>query len=448
MTSSISTRKVGRRAMMTELFASVRVPLAVGVADHKSAARSVTSLALLLMFGSAIVSAGTLFRSPVAYDAGGNGTSSIAVADVNRDGIADLIVANTGGVNTAGGSVGVLLGNGDGTFKPPLTYALSGAAAVAVGDVNGDGKPDIVVTGSYSPVAVFLGNGDGTFQPVQVYGTGPFITSSIALGDMNGDGKLDVIIGIGDCAPGVCGSDGAVGVFLGKGDGSFKKVHLYDSGGSPGGPGGRLEISLVVADVNEDGKLDVLVANPGGAGTGGVGVIGVLLGRGDGTLKAVRTFGAGDGFDASSIAVADVNNDGKEDLVVANYCATELCPGTGTGSVAVLLGNGNGTFQTAQTYDSAGYGASGIAVADVNGDGEEDLVVVNQSADNIRRGLIGVLLGNGDGTFQPAQTYSTHGQFASAIALANLNRDTKLDIVAANANLSGGDGTVGVLLGK
>jgi len=172
------------------------------------------------------------------------------------------------------------------------------------------------------------------------------------------------------------------------------------------GSGGLYARSVAVADVNGDGKPDLAVANlclteyncPNG-------LVGVLLGNGDGTFQTAVTYGSG-GYYAMSVAVADVNGDGKPDLVVANNCTSgDFSNGCTdpSGTVGVLLGNGDGTFQAAVTYGSGGYYSSSVAVADVNGDGKPDLVVANECADtSCTNGSVGVLLGNGDGTFQAA----------------------------------------------
>src|SRR5208282_1527288 len=303
-----------------------------------------------------------LFLGVVDYDSAGNGTCFVAVADVNGDGKPDVVVSN------GNGTVGVLLGNGDGTFQPAVTFnpGLQSQAGIALADLNGDGKPDLLVANA-SGVAVLLGNGDGTFQPAVTYGSG---------------------------------------------------------GSSPW--------SVAVADVNRDGKPDLIVANYSSS------TVGVLLGNGDGTFQAAVTYSSGGGFRAPSIAVADLNGDGKPDLAVANDC------GGCDGSVAVLLGNGDGTFRPAVLYDSGGDLTWGGAIADVNGDGKPDLIVLNTF--NYYTANISVLLGNGDGTFQPALTYGSGAMWVYSIVVADVNGDGEPDLVVGNETLSGGDGSVGVLL--
>src|SRR6266496_5562035 len=177
------------------------------------------------------------------------------------------------------------------------------------------------------------------------------------------------------------------------------------------GSGGHYATSAAAADVNGDGKPDLLVASECVSSTNcNNGVVGILLGNGDGTFQAAQTYDSG-GLYAFSIAVANVNGDGKPDLLVANQCADVSC---GTGSAGVLLGNGDGTFQAPQTYNSGGQQTRSIAVADVNGDGKPDLLVVNECS-SCTNGGVGILLGNGNGTFQPAQNYNSGGQQASSI---------------------------------
>ncbi|MBZ5658487.1 MAG: FG-GAP-like repeat-containing protein [Acidobacteriia bacterium] len=382
--------------------------------------------AILLSLSSASWAADELFKAAQSYESGGIWATGVAVADVNGDGRPDLLVANQCGddPNCGGiGSVGILLGNGDGSFQAAHSYESGGHApmALAVGDVNGDGNPDLLVTNScitedhcdIGVASVLLGNGGGTFQTAQGYESGGQNATSIAVGDVNGDGRPDLL---------VANAQG-VAVLLGNGDGTFQAAHNYGSGAW----------SLTLGDVNGDAKPDLLVAD-------GLLGVAVLLGNGDGTFQTARTYSSG-GSISRSVAIGDVNRDGRLDLLVANECnGGGLCD---HGIVGVLLGNGDGTFQTALTYNSSGLWPFSITVGDVNGDGKIDLLVTNEclSYDVCDSGIVGVLLGEDDGTFQTAQQYKSGGRNAISMALADVNGDGKLDAVVANHI-----GGVGVLL--
>jgi hypothetical protein len=239
-----------------------------------------------------------------------------------------------------------------------------------------------------------------------------------------------------------------VGVLLGNGDGTFQRAVGYESGGHWGG-------SLAVADVNKDGKLDIVVTNfcgsSGGScsdGTFPEGSVSVLLGTGDGTFEPAVWYDSGwEG--ASAVAVADVNGDGKPDLLVGN-CGPDGCDPSAPGVVGVLLGNGNGTFQPPMTYPTAS-GVTSIKAADVNLDGKLDLVVATWGAGlGSIDGAVGVLLGNGDGTFQATVTADSGEAYAGSLAVADVNGDGKPDAIVTNDCRSGclvnTGSTVGVLL--
>jgi hypothetical protein len=280
------------------------------------------------------------FQPVVPYGSGGMFSSSVAVADVNADGKPDVLLTNQCSDSNCDGSVGVLLGNGDGTFQAALTYPAGGnqAFAIVVADVNGDGKPDLLATthnlrcsgASCGVVAVLLGNGDGTFQPAVTYPSGGhsvFFSSMLAVADVNGDGKPDIVVENGQCC---FVADGVTGVLLGNGDGTFNTVVTYKLGAGCDGT------SATVADVNGDGKPDLIVTDMCTKANGSnEGVAGVFLGNGDGTFQPGVAYSAG-GFFTYSVAVADLNGDGKPDLVVTNLCAGSCL----SGSVGVLLNNG------------------------------------------------------------------------------------------------------------
>jgi hypothetical protein len=346
-------------------------------------------------------------------------------------------------------------------FLPAVPYNPGGEdpLAVAVADVNGDGKPDLLVVncdpvGSdncgndirHGLVGVLLGNGDGTFQQAVTYDPGGFEAWSVAVADVNGDGKPDLVVANLCTSSSNC-TIGKVGVLLGNGDGTFQPVVAYHSGGSTAW-------SVAVADVNGDGKPDLVVANLCGTSSDcTTGNVGVLLGKGDGTFRAAVIYDPG-GARPVSIAVADVNGDGKPDLLVADWNAAYY----NTSAVGVLLGNGDGTFQPAiLNYDPFGTAPQSLAVADVNGDGNPDLLWVNlYSSDNLcgssdGYSLVTVRLGKGDGTFPEGGFYCSGGVETFSIAVADVNGDGKPDLMLANACLTeecSTDGVVSVLAGN
>ena len=382
-----------------------------------------------------MASTAPLLLPAVTYDPGDQ-AFSVAVADVNEDGRSDLVVANAG---LAEGSIGVLLGRGDGAFQPVVTYNSGGnlPQSVAVGDVNGDGKPDLLVANcgqigvnlcnrSDGLVGVLLGNGDGTFLPVVTYDSGGSTAMSIAIADLNGDGKPDLLLA-NECGTSADCGRGSVGILMGNGDGTFQTAKNYDLGNAIH--------SAVTADVNGDGKLDLLMVMGGIYNNVGIG-----LGNGDGTFQPVVSYNSG-GNSALSVVVADVNGDGKPDLLVGNQC--DLSSNCDDGSLGVLLGNGDGTFRPVVNYGSGGPALGGLAVADLNSDGNPDLVDAS-----FFHNTVGVLLGKGDGTFEAIRIFGSGGRFPRSIALADLNGDEEPDIAVANFCSDGGcpPGSVGVLL--
>jgi hypothetical protein len=232
----------------------------------------------------------------------------------------------------------VLIGNGDGTFQPPVDYTVGlQPASVVVGDFNGDHKPDLAVSNSgANTVSILLNNGGGTFQPHVDYpvGTDP---QSLATGDFRGGGILDLAV--------VDYTAGTVSILLGNGNGTFAPGTPLAIGAQPQG--------VVSADFNGDGKLDLAV-------TTALGQVLIFLGNGDGTFQSSVAYGDntfGDSFGFPS--VADFNGDGKPDLIIG-----------GTYIAAILLNRGDGTFQP-PIFNFLSTGL--VAAADFNQDGAPDL---------------------------------------------------------------------------
>ena len=352
------------------------------------------------------------FSPAVSYAAGSFGYA-VAVGDFNGDGKPDLAVATSNGNNASSTvSVSILLGNGDGTFQASrnFTAGAGGGGSLVVGDFNGDGKVDLAVL-ARNGVSVLLGNGDGTFQAPRNFATG-FTPDALAVGDFNGDGKPDLVT--------ANSSSNNVSVLLGNGDGTFQTAVSYAVGATPQ--------SVVVGDFNGDGKPDLAVADRGDSLGRSAGVS-VLLGNGDGTFQAAQNFAAG--FYPISVGVGDFNGDGKPDLAVANFP-----PDFVDGTVSVLLGNGDGTFQAAQNF-AVRVLCRFVAVGDFNGDGKPDLAVANLVSNTVS-----VLPGNGDGTFQPPQNFGV-GSLPISVGVGDFNGDGRSDLAVANF-----DGTVSVLMNQ
>lgn len=369
--------------------------------------------------------------------------------DVNNDGKLDLVW--TPNSNNDFGSpaqqVNVQLGNGDGTFQPPIsTAAFPGVFVVGYGDFNGDGNLDLLVeSGSDSQqvphvLAIMLGNGDGTFQapkPIADSATvpgGSGLTSGfVAVADLNGDGKLDVVYAAaaGPLSPAGTGPapEGVI-VLFGNGDGTFTVGGQFATD--------TYAAQVALADLNGDGKLDLVLAGArpflGGPGTGSV--VETLLGNGDGTFGTELVipgtqFDTTGSADPANFAVADFNGDGIPDLVYFSPRPALFYPG-----------KGDGTFGTPVPTPASG--ASAVTpLADFNGDGKLDLWMPQEGV---------LLLGNGDGTFAIAfDTESLNTPNPVTLRLANVagdfNGDGKIDAAGlVNGVDANGNGTVTINL--
>jgi len=342
-------------------------------------------------------------QSIVAYDLNGDGNIDIAVVDLNRGGEGDTALASP---------MAVLYGNGKGEFKPAVVYEVIFPFGIAEGDLNGDGIPDLIVAGGEETdplIFAFLGTSTGKFQAAADFNAGVTAPEAFAVGDFNGDGNPDLA---------VTGSQSNnISILLGNGKGGFSPGATFDTGPTP--------IGVVSGDFNGDGKTDLAVVN------NGLDNVSILLGKGDGTFGTAVNFGAGQA--PVYVVAGDFNGDGKLDLAVTNSAGN---------NVSILLGKGNGTFGEPTNF-ATGVEPEFIAVGDLNGDGKLDLAVAN-FAENFGVGSVSVLFGKGDGTFQPAISLATNALEAAGIAIADFNGDSKPDIVVANF----GNASVSVFLGN
>jgi hypothetical protein len=346
----------------------------------------------------------------------------VVVGDFNRDGKVDFASLNSTGLS-------VVLGNGDGTFRPPVNYATGVDSFLVASDFDGDGNTDLAAGNFDGTITLLLGNGDGTFRPGASLGVGSTI-GAMAGGDFNGDGKADLIFTTSNTIS--SGPFTSVNLLPGNGDGTFGAPTGYAYLGNLSG----LPNPLLVGDWNGDGKPDVVVANVPSVynpyppptlypSTYSVTTL-MLFGTGDGYAQNEASLYLKDIYAPAQCASCsqyrspiltlvsgDFNGDGKTDLAVGGQAF-----GTNAAITELLLGNGDGTFQGPVSYP-------GIAMAsgDFNGDGVIDLVVVGAS------GTPDILLGNGDGTFQQGPALPA----GIPLRVADFNGDGKADILGTNS---------------
>ena len=323
------------------------------------------------------------------------GPLALAIADFNGDGKSDLVT-----VNETAGTVSVLLGNGDGSFRPRADFpACSFPFAIVAADFNNDGILDVAVSSQNTAyVCILIGNGDGTFQqPLRywvVRGASPILAA-----DYWHDGKIALLA--------VATQEGNLKTVSVGSDGSLSGTVIY----------GRqfTGISqLFMGDFNNDLIPDLLA-------TENLSSIYLYPGNGDGAFQPyvypVTPF-------ANPLTLGDLNADGNLDLIAA-----------GNNGVATILGNGDSTFRMSVQQDLTSW-SYGLTSADVDGDGKLDVVVA--SSDN----TVGVLLGNGDGTLKAPIRYPV-GSAPSAVVSGDFNGDGATDLAVVNSQ----DDSVSILLG-
>ena len=318
----------------------------------------------------------------------------IAVADLNHDGVPDIVTADAGS-----NSISVLLGNKDGTYQPRKVYKVGNTNAnpdsVTLADLDGDGNLDAIVTGhDDNTVTILWGKGDGTFSSSTVIGTFFSGPHRVAVGDLDGDGHMDFAV--------VDSGADNIELYFGKGNRQFTHANL----GTPGSP-----TSITFGDLNGDGKPDIVV---GGA------EVSVFLNLGNRQFSSTN-YSLFNGDRADQVIVEDVNHDGKGNVITASQQQA---------AVNILLNNGDGTLDQNQndivTYPLSG-GATGLFLQDVNGDGIPDLIVSYTAGS-----AISVLIGTTQGHFL-ARTDSVVTALTDHIAVTHLSASDNVDLIGSSS---------------
>ena len=390
--------------------------------NYISCLRGMVSAALFsvaILFFQISTSAQTASFARTDYPTLGN--NHIA-ADLNGDGIPDL-------AGTSINAAAVMLGNGDGTFRPKVNYTVGGQAQdLTTGDFNSDGRVDLVVSlnDPIFSLSLLIGNGDGTFSaPVNFENNAAQEDSpAVVATDLDNDGRLDVVLAHAiSCFVSPCVAARTITVMLGFGDGTFQTPFDIEVGTGMS--------RIAVGDFNNDAIKDLGIAGDNSQ-------VYILLGIGNGsflkqpaiTLTADTLF-----VDGTDIDVADLNRDTIQDLVVA-------IPTNGS-RTAILMGNGDGTFQPARIITEPRLRVPQFQViADFNRDGNLDLAL---ALANGTEGLFEILNGNGDGTFGAPRLYAAPPPLSSVgggtLVTGDFNRDGRPDIalpiIGANPGLAG-----------
>lgn len=315
-------------------------------------------------------------------------SGGLTTGDLNGDGIKDIIATDP-----SVGFARAFLGNGNATFRAPITLTVPNANEAAIGDIDKDGKADVVLTSGNS-LYFLKGNGNGTFNASISYAVGPNPREA-KLGDFNGDGALDFLSSN-------TGSNYA-SVLLGNGDGSFTSARTFFAGNNAEG--------AATGDFNGDGKLDFVTTNTGPD------YAQVFLGNGDGTFRTGSVLTTAN--NPGNVETGDFDGDGNIDLVTTSDQYV----------VSINYGNGDGTFKTRVSWSVTGNTA--VTVSDVNGDGRDDFVGVTPFSN------IAAIMTSTGSSFTPGASLNTGGTWMRTLAMDDFNGDGVTDI-ASGASFSGG----------
>lgn len=339
------------------------------------------------------------YTSPTSYFS--EAPTDVATGDLDNDGAIDIVTSNRG---VSGSSVRVFIGDGQGTFNPPALFSLGeDPAALAVGDLNGDGALDIVTAnydavnpGLPSTLSVFLGQGDGSFGMSNSYSIQAG-ARDLTLVDVNNDANLDAVVTLP--------TEDVVSVSLGVGDGTFATAASYQTGATP--------YSVATADLNGDGKLDLAVSNSNDS------TLSLLIGQGDGSFTNAGSLSTA--LAPSNIGIADLNDDGTLDIAFREL-----------GRLSLFLGDGSGGYSAVMTLSDI-TGISDFALTDANGDGSVD-VAYSQAISFGLPDFSGFLLNDGTGVFQAATSTLTTTENIQDIAVGDFNGDGIIDSAAINGS--------------
>lgn len=372
-----------------------------------------------VLLGASLVIAAIPSTTPTTFEpsvqqTAGLASQAVVVADVDLDGNQDLVVANN-----ESDDVSILYGLGDGSFDAPVNLVTrTGPSAVQVADMTGDALPDIVVAHDTASEVLTLKQG-----PARVFELGTAALTDdgptgLVVADFNGDGFRDA------ATANFFSSDGTVSYLRGLGDGDFAEAVNYltvpEDSELFTGP-----IALAAADIDNDSKLDLVVANSDGNN------VALLDGNGDGTFAIPTNFDVGAA--PVAIAVGDLNIDGKLDVVTADEEDF---------TVSLLIGEGDGDFEAA-TSSVVGSFPSAVGIWDYNLDGRPDLAVTDSFGETDG---VSVLRGNGDGSFQTLEDFPVGGTSPVSVASGDLNGDFKADVVTANVDAPAEEESLSVLI--